>query len=79
LANKVYIRFPATLSEQNDFQDTHNADSFALLDVTQGLAENLGSHLESYEAMGSGMRSWMDDNITGHTDTITIPSNYGVQ
>jgi salicylate hydroxylase len=70
----------ATLPEQNDdFQPTPHADFFALLDVTQGLAENLGSHLESHEAMGSVMWSWMDDSITGPADTITIASNYGAQ
>jgi hypothetical protein len=64
----------ATLPGQNDdLQPTQNhADFFALLDVTQGLAENLGSHLESHEAMGSGMWSWMDDSITEPAATITL-------
>ena len=70
----------ATLPEQNaEFQPTPYADFFALLDVTQGLAENLGSHLESHEATGSGMWSWMDDSMTGPEDTITIASGYGTQ
>jgi hypothetical protein len=68
---------PATLSDQDDLQDAYNADIFAFLDVTQGLAENLGTHLGSHEAMGSGMWSWMDDNVTGHTDTFT--SDYCLQ
>lgn len=50
------------ISEQHNFQNTHHTDFFALLDVTQDLAENLGSQLESHEAVGSGMWSWMDDN-----------------
>ena len=67
---------PVPLPEQNGFDNSHNVDFFTLLDVTQGLAENLGSHLESHEAMGSGMWSWMDDNITADADTIPIESNY---
>jgi hypothetical protein len=67
------------LPEQHSVQNAHHADFFALLDVTQDLAENLGSQLESHEAMGSGMWSWMDDNMTEQMDTITIASNYAGQ
>ncbi|KAI9750735.1 MAG: hypothetical protein M4579_006336 [Chaenotheca gracillima] len=36
-------------------------DLFALFDFTQDLTEHLGSHLETYETMGSGMWSWSEE------------------
>ena len=36
-------------------------DLFALFDFTQDLTEHLGSHLETYESIGSGMWSWSEE------------------
>jgi salicylate hydroxylase len=48
----------------NDSQASHNVDFSTLLDVTQGLAENLGSQLESYSAADSVIWAWMNENVS---------------
>lgn len=73
------ISTPDTLAQEMNLQDSPNFDILALFDTTQGLAENLGSHLESHEAMGSAMWTWMhegyaDEHVIDPTECSPAPS-----
>ncbi|OAP58854.1 hypothetical protein AYL99_06151 [Fonsecaea erecta] len=44
--------------DQGGYDDLAHADLFAFWDITQDLTTNLGTQLESYSSLGSGMWSW---------------------
>ncbi|EXJ67158.1 uncharacterized protein A1O5_09805 [Cladophialophora psammophila CBS 110553] len=47
--------------DQSGYDDLSHAELFAFWDITQDLTANLGSQLESYSSLGSGMWSWNVD------------------
>jgi hypothetical protein len=47
--------------DQNNTLDLSHPDWFSFWDITQDLTSNLGSQLESYSALGTGMWSWSVD------------------
>jgi len=51
--------------DQNDPSNLTHSDLYTFWDITQDLTSNLGSQLESYSALGTGMWSWGVDEHGG--------------